>query len=166
MGFVNGRCKLVLTMRGNPDAQTALEGFDPTLVNLLREAMTAHEIGHCWRYVHGEWHTLPAGFTDSGAALSDAAPTAAARHAMRQTRREEAFADLVGLAWIAARHPAHYAFVHAWFVDVRDEPTLPGSHHDTVAWLRLAPGRSVFDPALSPFEQALRLWREGLLAED
>lgn len=164
MGFVDGRCKLVLTMRGNPDAETGLEAVDAGRVGLLREAMTAHEIGHCWRYVHGDWHTLPAGFIDTGSA-PEAASRAAARRAMRQTRREEGFADLVGLAWTAARHPEHYAFVHAWFVDVRDEPVLPGSHHDTLAWLRLASERSAFDPAVSPFEQALRLWRQGLLED-
>lgn len=165
MGHMDGRCKLVLTMRGKPDADTLLEGIDATRVGLLREVMAAHEIGHCWRYVHGAWHTLPAGFTDSSAAPDQAVP-ASGRRSMRLTRREEGFADLVGLAWTAARHPAHYAWVHAWLMAVRDEPELPGSHHHTSAWLRLAPSRSVFEPGRSPFEQAHALWQRGLLEDD
>lgn len=168
MGHVDGRCKLVLTLRGNPDAGTLLEGVDPARTALLRETMAAHEIGHCWRHVHSAWHTLPAGFVDSSAEADSAtsASPAFSLRSMRLTRREEGFADLVGLAWTAARHPAHYAWVHAWFMQVRDEPELPGSHHHTSAWLRLAPTRGVFEPGLSPFEQAHALWQRGLLEDD
>ena len=172
MGFVDGRCKLVLTLRGNPDAQALLDGVELARTALLRETMAAHELGHCWRYVRGAWHTLPAGFVDTSveaetATAAPAAPaTASIRLAMRLTRREEGFADLVGLAWTAARHPAHYAWVHAWFVQVRKEPLLPGSHHDTSAWLRLAVGPEVFDSRATPFEAALRVWQLGLLEDD
>lgn len=65
MAFIDGRCKLVLSMRGNPEAQSSLEAIPPDLLQPVVEAMAAHELGHCWRYVRGAWHTLPAGFAPS-----------------------------------------------------------------------------------------------------
>ena len=38
---------------------------------------------------------------------------------MWRTRREEGFADLVGLAWTLQHHPDHYQAVHAWHVMLR-----------------------------------------------
>ena len=167
MGFVDGRCKLVLSMRGNPDAESTLARIEPTLLNAVVEAMTAHELGHCWRYVHGAWHTLPSGFVDT----SDDGSTAdqelvKLRRDMRETRREEGFADLVGLAWTLWRHPQQYGQVHTWFEKFRDDPPVPGSHHDTRAWVRLAKDRSAFERAETPFEQARALWQKGLLSDD
>jgi hypothetical protein len=158
MGFLDGRCKLVLAMRGNPEAEATLQRIDPALLVPVVEAMFAHELGHCWRYMQGVWHTLPAGFVDD-------APEAGRdreRQAMRETRREEGFADLVGLAWTHWRNPAAYARVHAWFEGVRADPPVPGSHHDTRAWLRLVRDPSAFAPKASPFEQARAPWGEGL----
>lgn len=166
MGFVEGRCKLVLAMRGNPEAEATLRRIDTPLVDAVVEAMFAHELGHCWRYVHGAWHTLPAGFVD---AADDGTPSteeiAKLRRDMRETRREEGFADLVGLAWTLSRRPQQYEAVHAWFAEVRADQPLPGAHHDTRAWIRLVKDRSAFPPAASPFEQVRALWRTGLLAE-
>lgn len=161
MGFVDGRCKLVLSMRGNPSAEQTLAGMPHELRPVLLQAITAHEIGHCWRYVHGEWHALPVGFAE--AAVADGIPRDLL--AMQRTRREEGFADLVGLAWTLRQHRAHYAAVHAWFTQFRGEPAVPGSHHDTRAWLRLAQDGQVFAPAATPFDQAAVAWRQGLESE-
>ena len=166
MGFVDGRCKLVLSMRGNPDAETTLAKIEPALLDAVVEAMTAHELGHCWRYVHGVWHTLPAGFVDITEDPDADAQRVALRRDMRETRREEGFADLVGLAWTLSRHPQHYEQVHAWFESFRADPAVTGSHHDTRAWIRLAKDRAVFDPADTPFEQARAAWQKGLLSDD
>lgn len=164
MGFVDGRCKLVLTMRGDaarPDAM--LEGAAPALRPLLMETMAAHEVGHCWRTVQGAWHAVPAGFTaDAAPVAGDDAERARWRAEMAATRREEGFADLVGLAWTLRRHPAQYAAVHAWLAGVRAEPVAAGSHHDTRAWVRLAADASALAGGESPFEPAMALWRRGL----
>ncbi len=166
LGYVDGRCKLVLSLRGNPDAEALLAHVAPAQADLLREAMAAHEVGHCWRYVQREWHTLPSGLIDTGAGIEPAEPPLPALGAMRRTRREEGYADLYALAWTAARHPHDYAWVHAWFWSVRDEPGLPGSHHDTRAWLRLVRERARFGSDGSPFAQVAALWRDGLLEDD
>ena len=65
MGFLKSRCKLVLALRGNPAGEDTLARIEPALLQPVLEAMFAHELGHCWRYVHGAWHTLPAGFVDA-----------------------------------------------------------------------------------------------------
>jgi hypothetical protein len=161
MGFVDGRCTLVLSMRGNPAAEAALADVQPALVPVVIEAMIAHEVGHCWRHVQGTWHGLPPGLV-----LDSDASRLAAWHEMRATRREEGFADLVGLAWTLSRHPEEYAAVHAWFERARDDQPVAGSHHDTRAWLRLAKERSAFAAADTPFEQARALWQRGLLDID
>lgn len=161
MGFVDGRCKLVLSMRGNPSAEQTLADMPDELRPMLLQAITAHEIAHCWRYVQGAWHALPAGFAEAAAA--GAVPRDLL--AMQRTRREEGFADLVGLAWTLQHHRPHYAAVHAWFTRFRGEPAVPGSHHDTRAWLRLARDSQVFEPAATPFEQAFATWRLGLESE-
>jgi hypothetical protein len=164
MGFVEGRCKLVLTMRGDaarPDA--ALEGAAPALKPLLMEAMAAHELGHCWRHLRGASGSVPAGFVPEPTPVSgDDAERARWRAEMAATRREEGFADLVGLAWTLRRHPAQYAAVHAWLSGVRAEPAVAGSHHDTRAWVRLAADAGALAGAESPFEPALALWQRGL----
>lgn len=166
MGFVDDRCKLVLAMRGNPEAENTLAQIDPPLLDAVVEAMFAHELGHCWRYVHGAWHTLPAGFVDTGddGSTSDQ-EVSKLRRDMRETRREEGFADLVGLAWTQSRRPQQYAAVHAWFTQVRADQPVPGAHHDTRAWVRLVKDPGAFPAAATPFEQVRALWRTGLLSE-
>jgi hypothetical protein len=172
MGFVDGRCKLVLSMRGNPEAEATLERIAPALLQPVVEAMVAHELGHCWRYVHGAWHTLPAGFvdvSDEGAPLDarGADPTIAGlRRDMRETRREEGYADLVGLAWTLGHHPQQYTQVHAWFTVMRADQPVAGAYHDTRAWLRLAHDGNVFAAGSDPFEKVRDLWQKGLLAEE
>jgi len=111
--------------------------------------------------VHGAWRTLPAGFVDTTGSRAD---DDEARRDMREARREEGFADLVGLAWIHAQYPQHYATVQAWFEQFRDD--RPGEHHDTRAWLRLVRDGGAFPPAATPFDQVRGLWRQGLFSQD
>lgn len=160
MGVDEGRCKLVLSMRGNPDAETTIVDLPNDLQAIAIEAMIAHEVAHCWRYTHGMWHALPAGFIEA-TETSLGAELAAKQKAMRETRREEAFADLVGLAWTLREHPAQYAAIHAWFTQVRADQPATGGYHDTREWLNLA-AQPRF-PAGTPFEQANQLWLQGLL---
>jgi hypothetical protein len=161
LGFVDGRCKLVMAMRGNPEAEATLEAIEPELLGAVVEAMTAHELGHCWRYVHGAWHSLPAGFA-AEAREADEARGTQLRREMRETRREEGYADLVGLAWTAREHPALYARVHAWLAQLRDREPVAGGHHDTRAWVLLARQPEAFAGAATPFEQAHAVWQRGL----
>ena len=165
MGFVDGRCKLVLAMRGNPEAQATLERIAPPLLGPVVEAMVAHELGHCWRYTQGDWHTLPVGFVDLADESNGDPELARLSRDMRETRREEGFADLVGLAWTWAHHPAEYRPVYAWLEKVRDDQPVPGAHHDTRNWLRLASEPWAFPAAPTPFEQARALWGKGLMTE-
>ena len=167
MGYVDGRCKLVLAMRGNPEAEATLARIDAPMLAPVVEAMVAHEVGHCWRYVNGAWHTVPAGFVESAEAPPSNDPELTRlQRDMRETRREEGYADLVGMAWTRAHHPALYARVHAWFAQVRDDQPVPGAHHDTRAWLRLARDPSALGSAGTPFEQARALWQAGLDSPD
>lgn len=157
----NGRCQLVLSMRGNPAAESILDGLSDDMQGLAIEAMTAHEVAHCWRYMNGMWHVLPAGFIENGLQV-DNSKLAALQRAMRDTRREEGFADLVGLAWTTHAHPEQYAAIHAWFERVRGDQPTAGGHHDTRIWLQLAPQAKDFPNGETPFEQAQLLWVEGL----
>jgi hypothetical protein len=47
----------------------------------------------------------------------------------------------------------------------QDQPVAHGGH-DTRAWLRLAADGRRFGAAARPFDDALPLWREGLLNDD
>ena len=165
MGFDGQRCKLVLSIRGNPDAEAIFAQAPQIERTLLIEVMTAHEVGHCWRYAHGVWHALPAGFNDAGVAGADKMSLPAEAKAMRETRREEGYADLVALAWTARNHPRNYAQVYGWLESVRRAQPAAGGAHDTGAWVRLARDAGVFGPDATPFEQVAALWRQGLLGE-
>ena len=166
MAFIDGRCKLVLSMRGNPEAEATLQRIDPTLLDAALELMAAHELGHCRRHLDGNWHGLPAGFT-APRAEGISAELQGAFVRMKATRREEASAALVGLAWIPATRPRDYARVHAWLSAERARDLLPGSHYDTLAWLTLA--REGVGPADATggtmFSRAMPLWAAGLASE-
>ena len=166
MAFVDGRCKLVLSMRGNPEAEATLQRTDPTLLDAALELMAAHELGHCRRHLDGNWHGLPAGFVAPRPdGVSPDLQGAFVR--MKATRREEAYADLVGLAWIQATRPRDYARMHAWLSAERARDLLPGSHHDTLAWLALARDGVGPTPAAggTMFSRAMPLWAAGLATE-
>jgi hypothetical protein len=160
MGFKDGRCKLVLTMRGNPDAEAVLNNVPAERQSLLIEAMTAHEVGHCWRYAQGVWHELPSGFVEAAHEKLDNPELEAISRQLRETRREESFSDLVALAWVQRTHPQEYSYVYNWLSEVR-QPASYGSH-STGAWLQLATKGLVFGSEQNAFEQAARLWKQGL----
>jgi ADP-ribose pyrophosphatase YjhB (NUDIX family) len=166
MGFDGGRCKLVLSLRGNTDAEAVLAGASDELKPQLIEAMAAHEVAHCWRQAQGAWHALPAGFVESGEEFAASAELLAASREMRETRREEGYADLAALAWTRHRHPGDYGRVYAWLAALRQDQPVARAGHDTRAWVRLAQDGGRFGTASSPFEDAAPLWREGLLASD
>ncbi|MEO7580057.1 MAG: hypothetical protein ABIT83_20805 [Massilia sp.] len=165
MGFDNGRCRLVVSLRNNPDAETVLDGVPEQERGLLIEAMAAHEIGHCWRYAQGTWHALPAGFIERPERRIDDADLAADYKAMRETRREEGYADLVALAWIGRRHPDQYDRVYAWFDSVRGAQPVDGNAHDTRVWVRLARAAGNFVQGATAFDDAAGLWNKGLLLD-
>jgi hypothetical protein len=163
LGFVEGRCKLVLSMRDNPEAQATLDRIAPELLGPALEMMAAHELGHCRRYLDGMWLRLPAGFSAEnpvglGPELRDA------YLAMRAMRREEGYADLVGLAWTLQHHRGDYARLHAWLVAERSRDLVPGSEHDTLAWIRLSGDGAAASPSI--FAAAAALWRTGLADEE
>lgn len=164
LGFVGGRCKLVFSMRGNPEAQATLDRIEPELLDATLELMAAHELGHCQRYLQGTWLSLPAGFAAAQPALLDENLRQAAV-LMAAVRREEGYADLVGLAWARQHHPQQYQRLHAWLEAERSRDRLPGSHHDTLAWVRLArDGKALLRPSI--FTAAAALWGQGLAAAD
>lgn len=158
LGYQNGRCKLVLSLRGNPKAEDILSTVPVAQRPLMIEAMVAHELGHCWRYAQGAWHALPAGFQERQ-------EHQAAADELRDTRREEGYADLVALAWTQQRHPDQYALVAAWMQQVRQPSPSTGSH-STLAWLQLAPTGAAFAAGVPVFEQANLLWRQGLSRDE
>ena len=83
---------------------------------------------------------------------------------MWTTRREEAYADLVGLAWTLQHHPSRFAAVHAWYVRLRADQVLDTGPHDTRVWVHMAGDPARFPSVASIFEQAQPLWTAGLLA--
>ena len=164
LAFVKGRCKLVLSMRGNPESNAALDRIEPDLRDATLELMAAHELGHCQRYLDGAWYALPAGFSAKAPdALS--AEWGAAYSGIQAARREEGYGDLVGLAWAARHHPQHYARLHAWLVRERTTDRVHGSPHDTLAWLQLAEERMTLGRG-SIFASATAVWTRGLNADD
>ena len=166
LAFVEGRCKLVLSMRSNPEAQATLERIVPELLDPTLELMAAHELGHCKRYLDGDWHGLPAGFAGGEPGKSDLALQADDALA-GAARREEAYGDLVGLAWTLRQHRAQYAALHAWLLAERSSDRVPGGAHDTLAWVRLAgDGGAQLGSKPSLFEGAAVLWAAGLALED
>jgi hypothetical protein len=166
MGFDGGRCKLVLSLRGNPQAESVLNGIAPEAQGELIEAMAAHEIAHCRRYAQGAWHALPAGFVDAGDETAADPALLAVSKAMRETRREEGYADLVALAWTWRRHPADYGRIYTWLDRVRHDQPVARNSHDTLAWIRLARDTARFGKDEHPFDDVLPLWQEGLVTTD
>lgn len=160
LGFEAGRCKLVLSLRGNAQVEAVLRGVPPARQGAMVEAMTAHEIGHCQRYAQGDWHALPRGFVEPPSMPQGKLKRLAQE--LRDTRREEGYADLVALAWMHGRHPEQYREVLAWMRGVRGGGASAGGSHATQAWLALAENAAAFDGTASPFEQAQVLWRMGL----
>ena len=167
LGFRDGRCKLVLSLRGNPEGEATMQRLPTGLEDSALELMAAHELGHCRRYLDGVWFNLPAGFSAAPAPDGLSPDLQRAYLSMKSARREEGYGDLVALGWTAQRHPAQYAALHAWLSAERARDLLPGSHHDTLAWLKLARDPQTLGSAPSMFDAALPVWQRGLnLDED
>ncbi|GCL63746.1 hypothetical protein [Pseudaquabacterium pictum] len=164
MAFIEGRCVLVLSMRGNPEAQATLDRMPPGLLGPVVEAIAAHELGHCWRHLQQTWGTLPSGLMELSGFSQVTPEQEVLLKDMWRTRREEGFADLVGLAWTLQHHPQHYAAVHAWHVRERAEQAVDTGPHDTRVWIRLAEDPAAFGPGGSVFERVAALWQAGLIA--
>lgn len=164
LAWVEGRCKLVLSMRGNPRAQAELDRIAPALLPAVVQAIAAHELAHCWRHTQQVWGSLPAGMTSRTDFSRVSAEQAELIQSMWRTRREEGFADLVGLAWTLEHNPAQYEPVHAWLSALRGGFEAEGAYHDTRVWVRLAQDKAGFTPGGSIFEQVGRLWADGLRA--
>lgn len=163
MAFIAGRCVLVLSMRGNPEAQATLDRMPPGLQGPLVEAITAHELGHCWRHLRQAWGSLPSGLQELSGFSQVTAEQEQLLKDMWRTRREEGFADLVGLAWTQQHHPGHYAAVHAWHVRERAQQEVDTGPHDTRVWVRLAADPAGFTAGAGLFERVLALWEAGLV---
>ena len=160
LGLGDGRCKLVLSLRENPIAAQAREGLEPDLIDRALELMAAHELAHCRRHLDGAWALPPAGFSPPAVPAGLDGGLHDDYAAMQATRREKAFADLVALAWTQQRHPQRYARLHAWLTTLRSADRMPGSHHDTLAWVMLArDGGTLSGPSI--FTSAATLWRAG-----
>ncbi|MBE0546224.1 MAG: hypothetical protein IH627_00920 [Rubrivivax sp.] len=164
LGFIDGRCKLVLSMRGNSEAQATLDRIEPDLLDATLELMAAHELGHCHRYLEGSWLSLPAGFAASEPAGLSANLRESYRN-MKAVRLEEGYADLVGLAWARQHHRQKHQRLLTWLIAERSRDLIPGSHHDTLAWIQMAgDGNALIRPSI--FAAAAALWDAGLAAAD
>jgi hypothetical protein len=163
MGVQGGRCKLILSMRDRTDAEATLANVPAVQHALMIEAMTAHEVAHCWRYHSGMWNSLPAGFIETHD-VTDNESIALKKQEMRSIQREEGFADLVALAWIRHQHPSEYKIVHAWLAQVRDDQPVAGGYHDTRVWLALADDAKVFEPTETLFDGVQEVWIKGLMS--
>ena len=172
MAMIDGRCKLVFSMRDNPQVTATLAQVPDDFVNPVIELMAAHELGHCRRSLAGAWQKMPAGFLAAEAHAETLAENKALQHEppfplltadaeQRAERREEGYGDLVGLAWTARQHPTLYPRIHAWLLASRAADTTPGSSHDTAHWIKLAAQQDAFPPT-SLFEAASVLWVLGL----
>ena len=162
MGYDKNRCKLVLSLRGNPNAEDQVKEVPVAEQGVLIQAMAAHELAHCWRHTRGVWNRLPAGFVDSGDEQGSASLLGEAR-ALREQRREEGFADLAALAWTKRFNPESYGRVHAWLTRLRAAGAGERSGHDTRTWVALAGDPTALKPGANLFEDGAAIWRQGLL---
>ena len=139
------------SLRGNLDVAATDTRIAPELFDAAMQLMAAHELGHGTRHVRGE---LMAGADAPGGVL----PVMAAQH-------EEAYADLVGLAWTQCHRAALYTRVHAWLVAERLLSRQRGPIHDTLAWAQWAARADRFGTR-SLFAEADTLWRQVVASAD
>lgn len=147
LAFESERCRLVLSLRGNPRADLGLEGADADQRALRIELMAVHEMAHCWRRVSGEWGSSPLG----EGALSG----------MLLERSEEAFADMAALAWVQERYPSQAEGARAWLEALRLDARASGAAHQTSAWASALPAASDGARQESLWARARRLWAAG-----
>lgn len=156
---IDTSCKFILNFRDNKAALDLEDSIPDEIYKPVSEAIAAHELAHCWRSINGLYGVLPPGIMDT-ASLDDEKVKK-----IRLERREEGFADLVGLAWVQSRYSAQtYAEVLEWFKEFRSDPDYSGDSHDTRVWLELA-GDMKIDKNTPIFEQVMPRWRSGLLVK-
>jgi hypothetical protein len=165
MAFLNGRCKLVMSLRSQGTAEDTLERIPDKLFNAVAQAITAHEVAHCWRVSRNETSQSQAGFFDFQSTKINTNNFAKNMQSMDMSRNEEGFADLFGLAWTQMRNPTQYAQVHEWFTQQRSHRHVVGGEHDTSIWIELAKNPAIFNVQAAPFEQVLAPWSQGLLSD-
>ena len=123
----------------------------PEFFDAAMQLMAAHELGQCTRHARGQWM---AGANAVGGAL----PVVAGQ-------REEAHADLVGLAWTQRHHTALYGQMHAWPVAERLLSRQRGPMHNTLAWEQIVARADSFGRR-SVFAEADVLWQQGVANAD
>ncbi len=124
-----GRCTLVVSVRDNPSAERVSAMVDPALLELFLAGAAMHEVGHCYRRLHGYPHNeqlLPI--------VAWIGPVKA--WFAQRVRTEEAFADLTEAAWLARYHPQQFGPVMGEVLKVRTRFREP--KHDTLAWIENA----------------------------
>jgi len=178
LAWVGGRCKFVLSLRDNPEVPATHARLEPELFDAALQLMAAHELGHCARHVRGEFSVSAhaADAADAATGIHSSANQAAAAAAggseggravsfALATQREEAYADLVGLAWTQRHHARLYGRVHAWLISERLLSRQRGPAHDTLAWTQLA-SRAEHFGRRSVFAEADALWMQTTASAD
>ncbi len=167
LAWVGGRCKFVLSLRDNPEVAATDARLDPDLFDAALQLMAAHELGHCARHVRGEFSPSAAAADADGTTEADIPRRgiSAAMSFALATQREEAYADLVGLAWTQRHHAKLYGRVHAWLVSERLLSRRRGPAHDTLAWTQLASRAERFG-SRSVFAEADALWVQSMASAD
>ncbi|MGZ3183059.1 MAG: hypothetical protein ACXU8N_11520 [Telluria sp.] len=125
----DGACTLVVSARDNPTAERVAAEIDPQLLDLFLEGAAVHEVGHCYRRLHGFPYgerLLPV--------VSWIGPVQTWFN--RRVCTEEAFADLTTVAWAARFHRERYDALVAAIERVRTRFREP--KHDTLPWLYAA----------------------------
>lgn len=133
-----GLCVLHLRTRGHPATAWLLALALPQDRTLWMQAILVHEIAHCWRW------------QEDASALQQITP--------RQHQREEAFADVVALAWVQRVAPARFDALLDTFQRLRSDLRLSTGAHDTRLALERV-RRAGFTSGVPPFQAA------GLLLE-
>lgn len=131
LGHEAGRCNL--------GAEAILAGVNPSQHNILIEIMAAHELGHCWHYVQGKWNSLPAGFSEFHDYPGSTRTAEEQRRAKEEARREEGFADLVGLVWAEHHHAENYQQIYKSLQAHRSAQSLAGRLFGAISLRQPAP---------------------------
>lgn len=131
MQLQSGQCILHLRTRDNPLADILLTQAAPEDRTLWLQAVIAHEFAHCWRW-QGDDPAMQQLVALMGTAGTDAR---AARQVQRQLGREESFADVAALAWVAQAAPQRLGAILTAFQRLRGNTRLSTGPHDTRAAL-------------------------------
>jgi hypothetical protein len=136
---------LVVSARANPTAERMAALVRPELLDLFLTGAAVHEVGHCYRRLHGYPH--------NERLLPLAARFSFVRRWFdRRVRTEEAFADMTEAAWLARFHPDQFGPMMDAIAQVRTRFLEP--RHDTRAWLAQARRLGTAEAGADVFAQA------------